>query len=200
MTSLSEKLDKCVSSDDSLRDDFESWTYNVSPDSGWNSGDNTPQQTQSTLILRKNLIIVLYCSSLIMRWLICFVVLGIPATPAVYRPSPVQFTTVKPAQNIVPQPLLDHYLQMAHPTWSHREIELEKDFALHCAYFLPAVVSTLGKDNWPWLAELHRSLALDRQVSRSLDLTKKVKRKQHLQYINMKTNLKMVAYYVVKVK
>lgn len=67
----------------------------------------------------------------------------------------------KPAQTVVPQPLLDSYLRMSDP-FLHGE--LFKEFTLYCAYFLPGVASTLGPNNWPWLVDLYRNFSIDRQV------------------------------------
>lgn len=70
-------------------------------------------------------------------------------------------TISKPAQTIVPQPLLDSFLSMSDP-FLHEE--LHKEFSLYCAYFLPGVASTLGPSNWPWLVDLYRHFSIDRQV------------------------------------
>ncbi|CAG9763833.1 unnamed protein product [Ceutorhynchus assimilis] len=51
----------------------------------------------------------------------------------------------EPPQKIVPQELIDNFVSMA--TWEN----IYDGMSYHCAYSLPAVVLTLGKDNWPLL-------------------------------------------------
>lgn len=62
------------------------------------------------------------------------------------------------SQNIVPQELIDHFVSMSDPSK-----DCATDLATHCAYNLPAVALTLGKDNWDLLKPAYTSLAADRQ-------------------------------------
>ena len=64
-------------------------------------------------------------------------------------------------QDVIPQPLLDHYLSM---TDNIHIQKTDQDIARHCAYSLPAVAYTLGKKFWPCLQELYETLASDMQV------------------------------------
>ena len=41
---------------------------------------------------------------------------------------------------------------------------VDTDIAQHCAYSLPAVAYTLGKDNWKCLRSLYETLVSDMQV------------------------------------
>jgi hypothetical protein len=65
-------------------------------------------------------------------------------------------------QTIVPHVLLDHYISMTDPM---RAQTIDSEIACHCAYSLPAVTYTLGRRNWPYLAQLFQNLARDMQVS-----------------------------------
>ncbi|KAL1518261.1 hypothetical protein ABEB36_001909 [Hypothenemus hampei] len=60
----------------------------------------------------------------------------------------------EPPQKIVPQDLLDSYIAMA-----RSENNLENDMSFFCAYSLPAVLLTLGRDNWPLLKSTLDNLA-----------------------------------------
>ncbi|XP_065570968.1 serine/threonine-protein phosphatase 4 regulatory subunit 1-like isoform X3 [Artemia franciscana] len=64
-------------------------------------------------------------------------------------------------QNVIPQDLLDHYLWMVDP--SHSESG-DTEMARYCAFTLPAVALTLGKDHWDYLKELFKILEGDMQL------------------------------------
>ena len=64
-------------------------------------------------------------------------------------------------QDIVPQQLIDHFVSMTHPSQAQKT---DNEIAHHCAYSLPAVALTLGRDNWPLLKEAYNALASDMQV------------------------------------
>ncbi|CAH1124904.1 unnamed protein product [Ceutorhynchus assimilis] len=74
----------------------------------------------------------------------------------------------EPPQKIVPQELIDNFVSMA--TWEN----IYDGMSYHCAYCLPAVVLTLGKDNWPLLKNTvdalagHMSYKIRRTVASSL--------------------------------
>jgi len=63
-------------------------------------------------------------------------------------------------QNIVPQNLMDYYLQMTDPYYVET---VDAEITRHCAYSLPAVVCTLGREHWPLLRDLYGTLASDMQ-------------------------------------
>ena len=63
-------------------------------------------------------------------------------------------------QNIVPQKLMDYYLQMTDPYYVE---SVDAEITRHCAFSLPAVVSTLGREHWPLLRDLYGVLASDMQ-------------------------------------
>lgn len=59
-------------------------------------------------------------------------------------------------QDVVPQPLIDHFVAMISP----RLLEnVDSEMAYHCAYSLPAVALTLGSKNWGVLKETVARLA-----------------------------------------
>ncbi|XP_072393509.1 serine/threonine-protein phosphatase 4 regulatory subunit 1-like isoform X1 [Diabrotica undecimpunctata] len=66
----------------------------------------------------------------------------------------------EPPQKIVPQILVDHYIAMTYPMLS---LNIEYEMAYHCAYSLPAVVLTLGSENWHLLEDTVFTLAGDIQ-------------------------------------
>ncbi|CAG2056407.1 unnamed protein product [Timema podura] len=70
--------------------------------------------------------------------------------------SPIPSVT----QRIVPQMLIDHYVSMTHP-WQAQKIDTE--IAHHCAFSLPAVALTLGRENWFLLKDAYETLASDLQ-------------------------------------
>ena len=62
---------------------------------------------------------------------------------------------------MVPQALLDQYLSMTDPS---RAQTVDTEIAKHCAYSLPGVALTLGRQNWHCLRETYATLASDMQV------------------------------------
>jgi serine/threonine-protein phosphatase 4 regulatory subunit 1 len=50
-------------------------------------------------------------------------------------------------QEIVPPVLIDHFVSMASPMAR----AVDSEISHHCAFSLPAVVLTLGRENWPLL-------------------------------------------------
>uniref|UniRef100_A0A663MUN9 Putative WW-binding domain-containing protein n=1 Tax=Athene cunicularia TaxID=194338 RepID=A0A663MUN9_ATHCN len=65
-----------------------------------------------------------------------------------------------PGQDIIPQPLLDQYLSMTDPA---RAQTVDTEIAKHCAYSLPGVALTLGRQNWHCLKDTYETLASDVQ-------------------------------------
>lgn len=61
----------------------------------------------------------------------------------------------------MPQALLDQYLSMTDPS---RAQTVDTEIAKHCAYSLPGVALTLGRQNWHCLRETYEALASDMQV------------------------------------
>ncbi|XP_071517128.1 serine/threonine-protein phosphatase 4 regulatory subunit 1-like isoform X2 [Panulirus ornatus] len=61
-------------------------------------------------------------------------------------------------QDIVPKTLLEHYISMTDPV---RAETVDNDLTRHCAYSLPAVALTLGRQNWPVLKATYETLAGD---------------------------------------
>ena len=77
------------------------------------------------------------------------------------QPSPVQRSpSAGGNQTVVPQNLMDYYLQMTDPYYVET---VDAEITRHCAYSLPAVVCTLGKEHWPLLRDLYGTLAGDMQ-------------------------------------
>ncbi|CAD1477497.1 unnamed protein product, partial [Heterotrigona itama] len=64
-------------------------------------------------------------------------------------------------QEIVPQHLIDSFLTMAEPDQCFGD--MGPDIPHHCAFSFPAVVLTLGKDNWKYLKHAYQSLANAKQ-------------------------------------
>lgn len=64
----------------------------------------------------------------------------------------------------MPQALLDQYLSMTDPS---RAQTVDTEIAKHCAYSLPGVALTLGRQNWHCLRETYETLASDMQVSKA---------------------------------
>uniref|UniRef100_A0A8C2SF11 Putative WW-binding domain-containing protein n=1 Tax=Capra hircus TaxID=9925 RepID=A0A8C2SF11_CAPHI len=62
--------------------------------------------------------------------------------------------------DVVPQALLDQYLSMTDPS---RAQTVDTEIAKHCAYSLPGVALTLGRQNWHCLRETYETLASDMQ-------------------------------------
>ncbi|XP_075032912.1 serine/threonine-protein phosphatase 4 regulatory subunit 1-like [Mixophyes fleayi] len=63
-------------------------------------------------------------------------------------------------QDVVPQPLLDQYLSMTDPV---RAQTVDTEITKHCAYSLPGVALTLGRQNWHFLKDTYETLASDVQ-------------------------------------
>uniref|UniRef100_A0A4W3IRM8 Serine/threonine-protein phosphatase 4 regulatory subunit 1 n=1 Tax=Callorhinchus milii TaxID=7868 RepID=A0A4W3IRM8_CALMI len=63
-------------------------------------------------------------------------------------------------EDVIPQPLLDQYLSMTDPS---RAQTVDTEIAKHCAYSLPGVALTLGKQNWHCLKNTYETLASDMQ-------------------------------------
>ncbi|XP_076055930.1 serine/threonine-protein phosphatase 4 regulatory subunit 1-like isoform X3 [Oratosquilla oratoria] len=61
-------------------------------------------------------------------------------------------------QDIVPKKLLEHYISMTDPM---RAETVDNELTKHCAYSLPAVALTLGRQNWPVLKDTYETLAGD---------------------------------------
>lgn len=76
-------------------------------------------------------------------------------------PSCSVLTRVLPLQDVVPQALLDQYLSMTDPS---RAQTVDMEIAKHCAYSLPGVALTLGRQNWHCLRDTYETLASDMQV------------------------------------
>uniref|UniRef100_A0A8C1G0T3 WW-binding domain-containing protein n=1 Tax=Cyprinus carpio TaxID=7962 RepID=A0A8C1G0T3_CYPCA len=65
-----------------------------------------------------------------------------------------------PVLNVIPQQLLDQYLSMTDPT---RAQTVDTEIAKHCAFSLPGVALTLGRQNWHCLKDTYETLATDVQ-------------------------------------
>ncbi|XP_056462590.1 serine/threonine-protein phosphatase 4 regulatory subunit 1 isoform X2 [Gadus chalcogrammus] len=74
-------------------------------------------------------------------------------------PSPVPEEKPK-LQNVIPQQLLDQYLSMTDPD---RAQTVDTEIAKHCAFSLPGVALTLGRQNWHCLKDTYETLATDVQ-------------------------------------
>ncbi|XP_029907499.1 serine/threonine-protein phosphatase 4 regulatory subunit 1 isoform X1 [Myripristis murdjan] len=74
-------------------------------------------------------------------------------------PSPVPEERPK-IQNVIPQQLLDQYLSMTDPA---RAQTVDTEIAKHCAFSLPGVALTLGRQNWHCLKDTYETLATDVQ-------------------------------------
>lgn len=75
------------------------------------------------------------------------------------------FNVVLCLQNVIPQQLLDQYLSMTDPA---RAQTVDTEIAKHCAFSLPGVALTLGRQNWHCLKDTYETLATDVQVSREM--------------------------------
>lgn len=62
---------------------------------------------------------------------------------------------IGPTQTVVPQYLVDSFLSMVNLSGRQHD----NDMSFHCAYSMPAVISTLGKEYWPLMKEPVRALA-----------------------------------------
>lgn len=63
-------------------------------------------------------------------------------------------------QSVIPQPLLDNFLSMTDPS---RKQTVDNEITMHCAYSLPGVAYTLGRNNWHCLKDVYQKLASDVQ-------------------------------------
>ncbi|GLV33903.1 Protein phosphatase 2A at 29B [Carabus blaptoides fortunei] len=63
-------------------------------------------------------------------------------------------------QQIVPKLLIDHFVSMTDPNLA---ANTDNDMAYHCAFSLPAVALTLGRNNWSMLKKTCEMLAGDMQ-------------------------------------
>jgi hypothetical protein len=66
------------------------------------------------------------------------------------------------SQDIVPQALINHFVSMTNPSQAQNT---DNEIAHHCAFSLPAVALTLGRDNWNLLKNAYDRLASDMQVN-----------------------------------
>ncbi|XP_076171001.1 serine/threonine-protein phosphatase 4 regulatory subunit 1 isoform X2 [Ptiloglossa arizonensis] len=80
-----------------------------------------------------------------------------------YESSTDKFPVNKPGmvfnwsvEDIVPQHLIDSFLSMAEPEQCS---DMNADLPHYCAFSFPAVVLTLGKENWPYLKQAYQALA-----------------------------------------
>uniref|UniRef100_A0A672JEN1 Uncharacterized protein n=1 Tax=Salarias fasciatus TaxID=181472 RepID=A0A672JEN1_SALFA len=67
---------------------------------------------------------------------------------------------VSSQHNVIPQQLLDQYLSMTDPA---RAQTVDTEIAKHCAFSLPGVALTLGRQNWHCLKDTYETLATDVQ-------------------------------------
>ncbi|CAH1973184.1 unnamed protein product [Acanthoscelides obtectus] len=67
-------------------------------------------------------------------------------------------TNKEPPQSIIPQYLVDHFISMTDPALA---TSIDTEMTYHCAYALPAVALTLGKENWHLLKGTIEALAGD---------------------------------------
>ncbi|XP_041747895.1 serine/threonine-protein phosphatase 4 regulatory subunit 1 isoform X3 [Coregonus clupeaformis] len=63
-------------------------------------------------------------------------------------------------QNVIPQQLLEQYLSMTDPAQAQT---VDTEIAKHCAFSLPGVALTLGRQNWHCLKDTYETLATDVQ-------------------------------------
>lgn len=61
-------------------------------------------------------------------------------------------------QNVIPQPLLENFISMTDPS---RKQTVDSEISKHCAYSLPGVAYTLGRNNWHCLKDVYQKLASD---------------------------------------
>uniref|UniRef100_A0A674AN84 Serine/threonine-protein phosphatase 4 regulatory subunit 1-like n=1 Tax=Salmo trutta TaxID=8032 RepID=A0A674AN84_SALTR len=66
----------------------------------------------------------------------------------------------KEVVNVIPQQLLDQYLSMTDPAQAQT---VDTEIAKHCAFSLPGVALTLGRQNWHCLKDTYETLATDVQ-------------------------------------
>ncbi|XP_052816224.1 serine/threonine-protein phosphatase 4 regulatory subunit 1-like isoform X2 [Mya arenaria] len=81
-------------------------------------------------------------------------------SPSSLRDVLLDDATLAQQQNIVPQSLLENYLGMIDPS---RAQTVDTEITKYCAYNLPAVAYTLGRENWHCIKNLYETLAADMQ-------------------------------------
>uniref|UniRef100_A0A674ALF8 Serine/threonine-protein phosphatase 4 regulatory subunit 1-like n=1 Tax=Salmo trutta TaxID=8032 RepID=A0A674ALF8_SALTR len=81
-----------------------------------------------------------------------------PPTQQARDPAPTE--EQKEAKNVIPQQLLDQYLSMTDPAQAQT---VDTEIAKHCAFSLPGVALTLGRQNWHCLKDTYETLATDVQ-------------------------------------
>uniref|UniRef100_A0A674AKA3 Serine/threonine-protein phosphatase 4 regulatory subunit 1-like n=1 Tax=Salmo trutta TaxID=8032 RepID=A0A674AKA3_SALTR len=79
-----------------------------------------------------------------------------PPTQQARDPAP----TEEQKENVIPQQLLDQYLSMTDPAQAQT---VDTEIAKHCAFSLPGVALTLGRQNWHCLKDTYETLATDVQ-------------------------------------
>ncbi|XP_075069393.1 serine/threonine-protein phosphatase 4 regulatory subunit 1 isoform X2 [Mixophyes fleayi] len=79
------------------------------------------------------------------------------STSSSYSPEEEKKSKV---QDVIPQALLDQYLSMTDPS---RAQTVDTEIAKHCAYSIPGVALTLGRQNWHCLRDTYETLAADMQ-------------------------------------
>ena len=77
--------------------------------------------------------------------------------PGLYQNMQQQLGTIE--QDIVPNELLEHFLRMT--TTNYLSNFYNTDITYHCAYSLPAVAFTLGRENWPCLRRTFSNLVIN---------------------------------------
>ncbi|XP_076448867.1 serine/threonine-protein phosphatase 4 regulatory subunit 1-like isoform X2 [Babylonia areolata] len=82
-------------------------------------------------------------------------------------PHHVDDSVLAQQQDIIPQSLLENYLGMVEPS---RAQTVDTEITRHCAYNLPAVAYTLGRQNWHCIKHLYETLsqAMQWKVRRTL--------------------------------
>ena len=84
-------------------------------------------------------------------------------SPSLYFFFTLSFLLLFFLQNVITQQLLDQYLSMTDPA---RAQTVDTEIAKHCAFSLPGVALTLGRQNWHCLKDTYETLATDVQVRR----------------------------------
>uniref|UniRef100_A0A8C7CHY0 Serine/threonine-protein phosphatase 4 regulatory subunit 1-like n=1 Tax=Oncorhynchus kisutch TaxID=8019 RepID=A0A8C7CHY0_ONCKI len=83
-----------------------------------------------------------------------------PEPPTQQAKDPAPTEEQKEAENVIPQQLLDQYLSMTDPAQAQT---VDTEIAKHCAFSLPGVALTLGRQNWHCLKDTYETLATDVQ-------------------------------------
>ncbi|KAK7793289.1 hypothetical protein R5R35_004991 [Gryllus longicercus] len=66
----------------------------------------------------------------------------------------------RPPQDVVPHYLVDHFVSMTHPSQAQNT---DNEITHHCAFSIPAVALTLGRNNWYLIKPAYEALASDVQ-------------------------------------